>query len=250
MATMFPVGQTFLSARRCLLSIGRQECLPHREKCGLIENEMNGSSSQSHRHGPHSHRREPPADGFDFTGNIRRVCDDMVARLEQLRHVDMSQVAVSYSQTRRAGKEGLFASLTPLRFADGRMHTFRRKRRWGIQRLFEPGGREMFYILTFYLPRFLDLPLREKLTTVLHELWHIGPQFNGDVRRMGGRCFAHGSSQKQYDVHIGALLDRWLSLGPPPPLYDFLRLSFHDLVRQHGRVYGRKVPTPKLLPLD
>jgi len=138
---------------------------------GLNESQMNRSS-------PQSHRREPPPNGFDFTGNIRRVCDDMIGRLDQLRHVDMSRVAVSYSQTRRSGKQGMFAALTPLRFAGGRMHTFRRKRRWGIQRLFDPDGREMLYILTFYLPRFLDLPQREKLTTVLHELWHVGPAFD------------------------------------------------------------------------
>jgi hypothetical protein len=68
--------------------------------------------------------------------------------------------------------------------------------------------------------------------------------------RAARRCFAHGSSQKQYDVHIEALLDRWLSLDPPPELYGFLRLTFRELVAQHGRVYGRKVPTPKLVPLD
>jgi predicted metallopeptidase len=195
-------------------------------------------------------QHKPPADGFNFTSHVRRLCDDMVARLEQLRHIDMSRVAVSFSQTRRSGKEGMFATLTPLRFAGGQMHTFRRKRRWGIQRLFDPEGREMLYVLTFYLPRFLDLPLREKLTTVLHELWHIGPDFDGDVRRLGGRCFAHGSSQKQYDVHIEALLDRWLSLAPPAALYSFLQPTFRELVAQHGRVYGRKVPTPKLVPLD
>jgi predicted metallopeptidase len=203
-----------------------------------------------HRSSPQFHRREPPQNGFDFTSHVRRLCDDMVARLEQLRHVDMSRVAVSFSQTRRAGKQGMFATLTPLRFAGGQMHTLRRKRRWGIQRLFDPDGREMLYVLTFYLPRFLDLPLREKLTTVLHELWHVGPSFDGDVRRLGGRCFAHGSSQKQYDVHIEALLDRWLSLAPPPALYSSLQLTFRELVARHGRVYGRKVPTPKLVPLD
>ena len=159
---------------------------------------------------------------------MRRLCDDMVARLDQLRHVDMSRVAVSFSQTRRAGSQGMYASLTPLRFAGGQMHTFRRKRRWGIQRLYDPDGREMLYILNFYLPRFLDLPFREKLATTLHELWHIGPKFDGDVRRLGGRCFAHGSSQKQYDAHIEALLDRWLALGPPESLYDFLRLNFRE----------------------
>jgi hypothetical protein len=119
-----------------------------------------------------------------------------------------------------------------------------------MQRLYGSDSREMLYILNFYLPRFLDLPFREKLTTVLHELWHIGPKFDGDVRRLGERCFAHGSSQKQYDVHIEAVLDRWLALGPPESRYGFLRLGFRELVARHGRVYGRKVPVPKLMPVD
>lgn len=195
-------------------------------------------------------RRDRPRTGFDFTLHIRRLCDDMVARLDRLQHIDMSRVAVSFVQTRRTGSHGMFASLTPLRFADGQMHTYRRKRRWGIQRVYAPDGREMLYILNFYLPRFLDLPFREKLITTLHELWHIGPKFDGDVRRLGGRCFAHGSSQKQYDAHIEALLDRWLALNPPETLYEFLRPSFGELHSRHGRVFGRRVPSPKLVPLD
>lgn len=194
-------------------------------------------------------RRNRPQTGFDFTLHIRRLCDDMVARLEPLRHVDMSQVAVSFSQTRRTGCQGMFASLTPLRFADGRMQTFRRRRRWGIQRVYSPDGREMLYILNFYLPRFLDLSFREKLATTLHELWHIGPKFDGDVRRLGGRCYAHGASQKRYDAHIEALLDRWLALGPPESLHEFLRHDFHGLALRHGRVFGHRVPAPKLVPV-
>ena len=89
----------------------------------------------------------------------------------------------------------MFASLTPLRFAGGQRHTLRRGRQWTLQRVCED-GREMLYILNFYLPRFLDLPLDEKLTTVVHELWHIGPRFDGDLRRFGGRCYAHSGSQK------------------------------------------------------
>jgi predicted metallopeptidase len=195
-------------------------------------------------------RHDSPAAGFDFTLHIRRLCEDMVARVEQLRHIDMSRVAVSFSQTKRSGSLGMYASLTPLRFADGQLHTYRRKRRWGIQRLYAPDGREMLYILTFYLPRFLELPFREKLTTTLHELWHVGPKFDGDVRRLGRRCYAHGSSQKEYDAHIETLLDRWLSLDPPAPLYEFLRPSFRELIARHGRVFGRKIPPPKLIPLD
>jgi predicted metallopeptidase len=197
-----------------------------------------------------SSRRDASPPGFDFTSHMRRLCEDMVVRLDQLRHIDMSRVAVSFSQTRRSGRFGIHAAVTPLRFAGGEMYTFRRGRRFGIQRLYAADGREMLYVLNFYLPRFFDLPFQEKLTTVIHELWHIGPQFDGDVRRLGGRCFAHGSSTKQYDVHIEALVARWLSLQPPETLFDFLRLNFRELSARFGRIIGRRVPVPKLVALD
>ncbi len=186
--------------------------------------------------------------GFDFTLHMRRVCVDMVARLDRLGHIDMSRVAISFSQARKACRWGMYASLTPMRFAEGRRHAIRSGRKWCVQRLNGPGGLEMLYILNFYLPRFLNLPFREKLTTVMHELWHIGPRFDGDVRRFGGRCFAHGSSQRQYDALVETLVDRWLAARPPEPVCEFLRWEFRELVARHGRVYGRKIPTPKLLP--
>ena len=189
------------------------------------------------------------AAGFDFTLHMRQLCEDMVARVDALRHIDMGRVALSFSQTRRTGPYGMYASLTPLRFPGGQMHTIRRGRRWGMQRLLAADGRELLYILNFYLPRFLDLPLREKLGTIVHELWHIGPKFDGDLRRYGGRCFAHSPSQRRYDAQVTRLVDCWLSLSPPEAAYGFLRLNFRELVARHGHVYGRKIPAPKLLPV-
>ena len=186
--------------------------------------------------------------GFDFTLHMRRLCDDMVARVDRLRHVDMGRVAVSFSQARKATSHGMYASLTPMRFAGGRMHTIRRGKKWSVQRLHAPDGREVLYILNFYLPRFLELEFREKLSTVMHELWHIGPRFDGDVRRYGGRCFAHGSSQDNYDARVQRLVDQWLASGPPESVCEFLHLDFRDLIARHGPVYGRKIPSPKLIP--
>jgi hypothetical protein len=184
--------------------------------------------------------------GFDFTFHIRQLCQDMVLRLEELRHIDMGVVAVSFAQARNAAGGGMYASLMPLRFAGGASHTVRRGQRWTLQRVYE-GGREMLYILNFYLPRFLDLPLGEKLTTVTHELWHIGPRCDGDLRRFRGRCYAHSGSQAKFDAQAKRLVDRWLALGPPAPLYDFLHLGFRQLAARHGRVHGQKIPVPKLI---
>jgi hypothetical protein len=189
------------------------------------------------------------ASSFDFTLRIRRVCIDMIARMPELAHINMSRVAVSFSQTRKAVPHGMFASLTPLRFAGGAATMIRRGRTVVIQPVCDRDGREMLYILSFYLPRFQNLDLREKLITVLHELWHICPDFSGDIRRHAGRYHAHSHSQAEYDEEMGLLADRWLALAPPEELWGFLRLNFRELAARHGGIVGLKIPRPRIVPV-
>lgn len=187
---------------------------------------------------------------FDFTHRMRALCVDMVGRLPELAHIELPRVGLSMARARNRSSYGYFASLTPLRFRDGAALTERRGRAYRMQRVTDRDGREMLYILTFYLPRFMDLDLREKLITVLHELWHISPHFNGDVRRHSGRCYAHTGSQANYDAAMGVLADRWLRLDPPADLYDFLHHGFDELSRRHHPIVGTRYPRPRLLPVD
>jgi hypothetical protein len=193
----------------------------------------------------HDDARQP----LDFTARMRAICADMTSRLEELAHIDMQRVAVCFCQARKRVSHGIFASLTPLRFKEGRATTVRRGRTLGIQRMLDHEGREMLYLLSFYVPRFLDLDLREKLITIVHELWHISPHFNGDIRRHEGRCYAHTGSQKQYDAAMDVLAQRWLSREPPEQLWSFLTSSFDELLARHGRIVGVKVRRPRLIPL-
>ena len=41
----------------------------------------------------------------------------------------------------------------------------------------------------------METPFEEKLTTVFHELYHISPMFDGDIRRLEGRYHVHSHSQ-------------------------------------------------------
>lgn len=173
----------------------------------------------------------------------------MAARLPELAHVNMRHVAVGFCQTRSASPYGVFASLTPMRFPGGGLETVRRGRAYTVQRLFDPSGSEFLYILSFYLPRFLDLAFRQKLVTTAHELWHVSPQFDGDVRRYEGRCYAHSSSKRQFDQLAEALADRYLAAAPPPEVLGFLRADYRELTARHGRIYGLKIRSPKLVPL-
>ncbi len=199
---------------------------------------------------PQRRVENPSGLSCNFTDHMRHLCVDISQRLPELTHVDMTRVAVSFNQSRKRVKHGMWASLTPMRFEDGQRETVRRGRRYAAQRLLDSEGRELLYILSFYLPRFLDLSFDEKLSTVFHELWHISPRFDGDIRRHPGRCFAHSSSQKEYDAMTELLAQKWLRRDPPPDRYEFLKYRFHELVERFGPVMGTRVPHPKLLLLD
>lgn len=194
------------------------------------------------------HPGAPPS-GFDFPAQMRVLCGEIVGRTAELAHVDLARVAIGTVQIKKPVRHGVQATLTPLRFIGGTTQTVRRGRKWAIDRLVDPEGREYLYLLRFYLPRFLEHALDEKLTTVFHELWHISPEFDGDIRRHAGRCHVHTHSQREYDEAMRALVVAWLRTDPPRESYAFLEHNFRGLERQFGAVYGRRIPSPRLRPI-
>lgn len=185
---------------------------------------------------------------FDFTQAMSALCDDVTNRHEAFMHIDMSKVAVSFAQARSSVLHGLQAKLTPMRFENGTLTSSRQGHNWTVQRLYV-GKREMLYILTFYLPRFLDQSFQEKFVTILHELYHISPRFDGDIRRFSGRCHVHTHSQEEYDGQMEVFAREYLAMKPPEHLFQFLRHDFQELKKRHGGVVGLQVPIPKLIPL-
>jgi len=184
---------------------------------------------------------------FDYTAAIAAVCNDICFRVPELRHIDMGRVAVGFSRTKNSAPYGIFASATPLRFENGQSFYESRGRLWTVQRYFRPDGVEYLYILYFYVPRFIELPLSQKIDTIVHELYHVHPLFNGDLRRFAGRRFAHGS-KKQYDQTVRRLAQHWLRQNPPDELWDFLCYNYHDLSARYGKPSGTRIPTPKIIP--
>jgi hypothetical protein len=185
---------------------------------------------------------------FDFCGQIRHLCADIVLRCEPLRHIDVSRLLLAVTQARSGRTHGLQARVTPLRFHEGRLTRRRRGISYQVQRYFV-GDQEMLYVLTFCLPRFLDQSFDDKFITLFHELYHISPAFDGDLRRHEGRYCIHSHSKRGYDEYMADLARSYLANGATPELHTFLRLSFAQLQQRHGRVVGVVVPRPKLIPM-
>lgn len=198
--------------------------------------------------GPGWIRTGPTDRPFDFCGHMRRLLADIAARCPDLSHVDVARVLVGITQARGPGIHGLQARVTPLRFARGQLTRVRRNVVYQVQRYFQ-GDHEFLYLLTFCLPRFLDQDFDGKLVTIFHELFHIGPLCDGDLRRHEGRYQIHTHSQREYDKMMAHLAREYLATRPDPALHEFLRLNFAQLTERHGGVAGVVVPRPKVIPL-
>jgi len=198
---------------------------------------------------PEWYQSGSPGRPFDFCGHVRRLCEDVARRCPELAHIDVGRLLFGMTQARSGRRHGLQARVTPLRFDEGRLTRRRRGVAYQVQRYLVDGC-DMLYLVTFCLPRFLDQEFDDKFVTLFHELYHISPEFDGDLRRHDGRYDLHSHSKKDYDRHMAELARAYLATKPDPALYGFLRLNFAQLKHRHGCVAGVVVPRPKLIPVS
>jgi len=186
---------------------------------------------------------------FDFTAFLRDVCADMIARLPELKHIELSRVAFSFVRSRKRTTHGTQATLTPMRFEGGASSGIVDGQRFTVDPLRTVDGRDVLYLFHAYVPRFLDLSCEEKLITILHELWHISPQFNGDLRRFPGRNYVHSNSEAAYDRLMLEFAQRWRAQEPKQQLIEVLSLDSARLQERYGRVVGYRIAMPRLVPV-
>lgn len=189
---------------------------------------------------------------FHFNQSMQRFVSLLVAKVPEFQNIDLSRVLLSASFQRSSRRSGLIAYVLPLRFREG--NPTEKKVRGGreyhyamLPYLHE--GREILYIVYFMLPRFQNLATREKLETIIHELYHISPSFNGDLRRLKGRSSVHGNSLKEYEEIIRGITARFLATDPPLEEYEFLNYNFRQVEKKWGDVIASHIrePRPKLL---
>jgi predicted metallopeptidase len=192
----------------------------------------------------------PPGNkSFDFCRQMHRLLADIVARSEFFPCIQVDKILIGTLQARNGHGHGLQARVTPLRFPGGHLTHQRRGILYQVQRYFLD-DLEYLYVLTFCLPRFLDQDFDAKMVTIFHELFHIHPDFNGDLRRHKGRYSIHTHRQCRYDAYMQQLARHYLDTKPDPEIFNFLRFNFHQLQERHGLILGIAVPRPKIIPVE
>ncbi len=188
------------------------------------------------------------SEGFDFTGNMTMLAEDIIKIHPSFGHIDLKKILVAVSPS-NGSRNGVVAKLRPLRFEGGSTTRVIRGTKYLAPEV-SVGGNDILYIVYFHLPRFLNHGNhRNKLATVLHELYHISPLFNGDIRRFSGKNYAHGNSRKSYDGLITKYTEEYLKLTDRPELSAFLKYRYSELKRKYGAVYGDMIRISRSRPV-
>ena len=184
------------------------------------------------------------ATGFDFTGNMTLLVDDIIKTHPFFKHIKVKNILIAISPS-NGNRNGVVAKLRPMLFEGGsRTKTVR-----GIEYAAPEvmiNGTNILYIVYFHLPRFLNHgDQKTKLMTVLHELHHISPLFNGDIRRYSGKNYAHGNSRKDFDSLVSIYTEEYIHATGHPELSIFLKFKYNDLKRKYGAIYGNMIRIPR-----
>lgn len=155
----------------------------------------------------------------DLNHDFERLLALVCGVVSEFALYDTSKIAVSVSRSRRNGRVGTLAYVVPLRYVGGAKE--RKGRRWGVAGTYsyesaqldreQPGA---MYIMTFLVPKFFSLKARDRLDTLVHELYHLHPTMRGDLRRFAAPHLHHGPTPAAYNRKVKALSEEALAAIP------------------------------------
>jgi hypothetical protein len=149
---------------------------------------------------------------------VKRLVRDVASRVPELAHVRASRVLVVAGEARRASR----ATIRPAHFKETRARAGAGAREKPLIRV---KGRKILYVITLRPLWFLDSTPRERIGTILHELYHASLRFDGTLHR--GRRHSR-LPRSTYNRRIRVLLDRYLAVAPPEIVAPF---SLDGIVR-------------------
>lgn len=175
-----------------------------------------------------------------FQNLMSVVCEG----IPEFRHYDTRKIAVSVARSRNRTHYGVWASVTPLRYVGGSMT--RKGSRAGLPGLYayrqpqiEKAHPDALYLMTFYVPRFFCLSPRDRIETVVHELYHLHPTLRGDLRRFAHPHMHHGPTPALFKRKVSSLAEQAIQSFPGILQHPLLSGREEDFAETRAHRYSR-----------
>ena len=183
-------------------------------------------------------------DTINITGTIKNIIKEISIFSPNFAYINTDKVLICISSNKKGNGGATYGKLVPLRFEGGNAAVKYNNHFYSMPTI-KSEGIEQFYIIYFFIPRFFDLTFEEKIKIIFHELYHISPDFNGDIRRVSKGKSAHGHSKKHFDSLFIDDLIQFSSYIKKTPYIHFLNMNTKSLYKQFSKVIGRRMKMPK-----
>jgi len=187
-------------------------------------------------------RRQRPC--INLTAQLDGVVRDLCARVPEFAHIQPARLLLCLARA-RGRRGGTFAKIVPMCFPDGTPFKVINGQKYALPQIPTPDG-NILYLVYLYVPRFFEQTFERRLLTLAHELYHIAPQFDGTIRRVGNG--AHGASRNRFNDNLQPLLQDYLASQPPAETLAILHCDFAALAKEN-LLTGRSMPLPKAIQL-
>lgn len=184
---------------------------------------------------------------LNFTEEMLMLVRELVQVIDDFKHIEPNKIGISATKSKSGTSSGVLAYIIPLRYGEGSpINITQQGGRWYHWAMlpYYYKSSELLYIIYFLLPRFLNLSFEKKIETVVHELLHIHPRFNGDLRRFKGRNHFH-YSHSFYEKKTKELVNTFFSSLHNPSVYLFLKSNMKTLLRKYSKITASHFPEPK-----
>ncbi|MCX7677950.1 MAG: putative metallopeptidase [Spirochaetes bacterium] len=181
---------------------------------------------------------------INLSETLHAIIADIVRNFNMFSHIVPEKLHVCTASNRAGSQGATFGKLVPLKFENGKDLMYFNGKYYTMPRI-EVNGIHILYVIYFYIPRFTDLPCIDKLRVIFHELYHIHPLFNGDIRRFGEKGRAHGHSKKTFDTNFEMAVHEYMKLVQKTEFDEFLHLTTNQLFTKYARVFSHKLKVPR-----
>src|SRR4051812_38757026 len=125
-----------------------------------------------------------------FNRAVRALLDHIVQTMPEFAHIKPSRIVIVAGEARRASR----GTVKPLLYEPGTFGTAGEGKRKPIVRI---RGRKMLYCITLRPLFFRASTPKARVVTLLHELFHISPEFDGTLARTRRHSEAGREFQKR-----------------------------------------------------
>lgn len=183
-------------------------------------------------------------DSINLTDVLTLIIHDMIKSTEEFKPFNLNKILICCASNRNDFKGATYGKLIPLRFKNGSEIINHNGRFYKIPKV-TINDIEILYLIYFYIPKFFNLSAKDKVNVMFHELYHINPGFNGDIRRMGEFKSAHGHSKKSFEEKYIDYADKFYDKIESTPYYNFLQMNSYDIEKHFKKITYRRMKSIK-----